>query len=126
MKGVPNTGIPQWLPRRSPLLEYESFGRCRVVWRPGPVTRRQVSNPKGSSASIGLRPVKFLPPEALFNLNGIRIEVHVFPFEAEDLGNSCAGGDAGLDDQPIRLLQVRENLSGLIKTQNSALILILF
>jgi integrase len=31
MKGVPNTGIPQWLPRGSPLLEYESLGRSRFV-----------------------------------------------------------------------------------------------
>jgi hypothetical protein len=126
MKGVPNAGIPQRLPRCSLLLEHKVLGSFSLAAGLVAVARRQISNTENPPTPFGFGPVQILAPQTLFDLDGSGIEIHVFPFQAQNFRNSCAGRNAGLNDQEIGLLQAGEDASGFFKAQNAALILIPF
>src|SRR5262249_12211634 len=80
--------------------------------------------PENTFTILALRLTDLLVPHPLLDLDRASIEVHVLPFEPQHFRDPRAGGDAGLDDEEVRLLELSQHARRLVEGEYAALVLV--
>lgn len=73
--------------RKDPILRFRAPTKGFLT-----EARGQVAEPDDAAACLRLRWSNLLVPHTLFDANGGIVQVHVFPLEAERLGDTYTGG----------------------------------
>ena len=127
MESIADAGVPQRPSRRALLLEHERIRRgARRRWplRSSDPTKSPMPKVRLLSSLLG-RSMSWCQTRCSI-LIVAGVEIHVLPLQPEHFRDPRAGGNAGFDDQTVRLFEAGEHARGFVKRKNPALVLVAF